>query len=218
MLYPFGYGLSYTSFSYTDLKLSKDIMNPDEELKVSLSVTNTGNRKGSQVIQLYIHERGGLLKRPEKELRDFAKVVLEPGETGNVEFTLSRKDFEVYSEAIHKWGVQADTYDILLNTSAADTVASGSVRIVDGDQMYYFTEMSPLVWFVQCPAFHEYLKAHVETWKQDFFVMEKTDFLALILPLPFYRMAEPLQGEALLSKEQVQEIIAHCNTFMQKIK
>lgn len=102
-------------------------------------------------------------------------------------------------------GGQSDTYDILLNVSAADTVASDSVKIVDGDQMYYFTEMSSLVWFVHCPAFHEYLKAYMETWKQDFFVMEKTDFLALILPLPFYRMAEPLQGEALMTKEQVPE-------------
>lgn len=220
VLFPFGYGLSYTTFSYSDFRMSKDTMKPDEKLKVSLSVTNTGSREGSQVIQLYVHERGGLFKRPDKELRDFAKVVLGPGETEKIEFVLSRKDFEVYSDVLHRWGVQADTYDILLNTSAAesDTVASGSVRVVDGDQMYYFTEMSPLVWFVHCPAFHEYLKAHMETWKQNFFVMEKTDFLALILPLPFYRMAEPLQGEALLTKEQVRDIIDYCNAYMEKIK
>ena len=119
---------------------------------------------------------------------------------------------------INGGGVQSDTYDILLNISAADAVASGSIRIVDGDQMYYFTEMSPLVWFVHCPAFHEYLKARVETWKQDFFVMEKTDFLALILPLPFYRMAEPLQGEAVLTADQVKEIINYCNDYMKRIK
>lgn len=218
VMYPFGHGLSYTTFSYSDFRLSKDVMKPDEKLKVSLTVTNTGTRTGSQVIQLYIHERKGLFKRPDKELRDFAKVTLKAGESEKVEFILSREAFEVYSDVLHKWGVQSDTYDILLNVSAADTVASGSVKIVDGDQMYYFTEMSPLVWFVHCPAFHEYLKAHMETWKQDFFVMEKTDFLALILPLPFYRMAEPLQGEALMTKEQVQEIIAYCNAYMEKIK
>ncbi len=218
VMYPFGYGLSYTTFAYTNFKISKDVIKPDEKVKVSLEVMNTGSRCGSQVIQLYIHERGGLFKRPEKELRDFAKVTLKPQETVTVEFTLTRKDFEVYSDVLHKWGVQSDTYDILLNISAADAVASGSIRIVDGDQMYYFTEMSPLVWFVHCPAFHEYLKARVETWKQDFFVMEKTDFLALILPLPFYRMAEPLQGEALLTADQVKEIINYCNDYMKRIK
>ncbi len=218
VMYPFGYGLSYTTFAYSDFKISRDIMKPDEKVKVSLEVMNTGSRTGSQVIQLYVHERKGLFKRPQKELKDFAKVTLKPQETQKVEFTLSRKDFEVYSDVLHRWGVQSDTYDIMLNTSAADTVASGSIRIVEGDQMYYFTEMSPLVWFVHCPAFHEYLKAHVETWKQDFFVMEKTDFLALILPLPFYRMAEPLQGEALLTESQVKEIIDYCNDYMNRIR
>ena len=214
VLFPFGYGLSYTSFRYSGFKMSKDVMKPDDKLTVSLSVTNTGDRPGSQVIQLYVHERGGLFRRPEKELRDFAKVYLRPGETQKVEFTLSRKDFEVYSDVLHKWGVQSDTYDILLNISAQESVAGGSVKITGGDQMYYFNEMSPLVWFVRCPAFHDYLKKHVETWLQDFFTLEKTEFLTLMLPLPFYRMSEPLQGEPMLSEQQVQEIIDCCNRYL----
>lgn len=134
------------------------------------------NGPGSQVIQLYIHEQGGLFARPEKELRDFAKVFLQPGETKTVKFTLSGEDFAVYSDVLHKWGVQSDRYEILLNTSAQDSIARVSVDIIRGDQMYYFTEMSPLVQFINCPAFHEYLKQNEPQWKQVSLIWRKQNF------------------------------------------
>lgn len=216
VLYPFGYGLSYTTFSYSELKVDREKMTPDDVLTVCMDVTNTGKRPGSQVIQLYIHEKGGLFRRPEKELRDFEKVFLNPGETKMVKFHLSRKDFEVYSDVLHKWGVQSDTYDILLNISAAENVRKISIEIENGDQMYCFTEMSPLVHFLNCPAFHEYLKEHEPEWKQNFFTLGKTDFLVLMLPLPFYRMAEDLQGDAMFRKDQIGEIIECCNQYIAK--
>lgn len=214
VLYPFGHGLSYTTFEYGELMADKEAMSPDEMLTISMDVTNTGTRSGSQVIQLYIHENGGLFRRPQKELRNFEKVYLQPGETKRVSFSLSRKDFEVYSDVCHKWGVQSDTYEILLNTSAAENVGRYSLRIEKGDQMYFFNEMSPLAWFLECPAFHTYLEVHEPVWKQEFFTLGKTDFLVLMLPLPFYRMAEALQGEALFTKAQIGEIIECCNRYM----
>lgn len=214
VLYPFGHGLSYTTFDYSGFSIDRDSMKPDEEAVVRLTVSNTGKRAGSQVIQLYIHERDGLFKRPEKELRDFEKVYLEPGESKEVTFTVSRKDFEVYSTMLHKWGVQSDIYDIMLNISAEETVASGSIDVKEGDQLFFFTSMTPLVQFVRCPAFHSYLGEHAPEWLQDFFDLGKTDYLVLMLPLPFYRLSEPLQGEPMFTKTQILEIIKCCNEYV----
>lgn len=216
VLYPFGHGLSYASFAYRDFHISESAIEPDGEAAVSLTVTNTGKRAGSQVIQLYIHERGGLFKRPEKELRNFEKVYLEAGESKEVTFTVSRKDFEVYSTMLHKWGVQSDVYDIMLNISAEETVAAGSIEIKKGDQLFFYTSMTPLVQFLKCPAFHAYLGEHMPKWLQDFFDISKTDYLMLMLPLPFYRLAEPLQGEPMFTKAQILEIIKQCNEYVSR--
>lgn len=216
VLYPFGHGLSYTTFDYTGFWISKSRMKPDEEAVVSLTVTNTGEKAGSQVIQLYIHQRDGMFRRPEKELRNFEKVHLSPGESKEVIFTVSRKDFEVYSTMLHKWGVQSGTYDILLNISSQETIAAGSVEVEEGDQLFFFTSMTPLVQFVKCPAFHTYLKNHSPEWLQNFFDLSKTDFLVLMLPLPFYRLSEPVQGEPMFSKAQILEIIDCCNEYVSR--
>lgn len=216
VLYPFGHGLSYTSFAYSDFRIDRASMRADEETCVRLTVRNTGSRAGSQVIQLYIHERGGLFRRPEKELRDFSKVYLQPGEEKKVTFTLSRSDFEVYSETLHKWGVQSDTYDVLLNVSADENIAAGSIEVTEGDRFFFFTSMTPLVQFIKCPAFHEYLRQNLPEGVQNFFDLNKTSYLVLMFPLPFYRMAEPLQGEAMFTEAQIQEIIACCNEYMSK--
>lgn len=216
VLYPFGYGLSYTSFSYEGFRIDRKQMKPDDEAEVSLTVRNTGERPGSQVIQLYIHEKKGIFRRPEKELRDFQKVYLMPGEAKTVTFLISRKDLEVYSTMLHKWGVQSDTYDILLNISAGENVAAGSIEVTEGDQLFFFTSMTPLVHFVNCPAFHEYLKVQKPEWMQQFFDLSRTDYLVLMLPLPFYRLCEPLQGEPMFEREEIQGIIDCCNEYIRK--
>ncbi len=216
VLYPFGHGLSYTTFAYEDFQISKSTMDAKAEAEVTLKVINTGSRAGSQVIQLYIHERGGLFRRPEKELRDFTKVHLQPGESTQVSFTLSRKDFEVYSTILHKWGVQSDIYDILLNLSAEENIASGSLEVTGGDQLFFFHSMTPLVQFVKCPAFHEYLSKNKPEWMCDFFDLSKTDFLVLMLPLPFFRLTEPLQGEPMFTMDEIPEILRCCNEYMSR--
>ena len=216
VLYPFGHGLSYTTFAYSDFKMSRTEMNADEKTDISLKVTNTGARAGSQVIQLYIHICDHLFKRPEKELRNFGKVQLKPGESKEIAFTISRGDLEVYSETLHKWGVQAGEYKIYLNTSAEDNIVSGKLKITKSDQMFFFTDMTPLAHFVNCPAFHDYLKMHKPEWMQQFFDLSKTDFLVLMLPLPFYRLAEPIQGDPMFAAAEIQDIIDYCNKYIEK--
>ena len=210
-LFPFGHGLSYTTFAYTDFALDKTEMSADDICTARITVKNTGERTGSTVLQLYIHEHGGHYARPQKELKDFAKVTLKAGEEKSVSFTISREELELYSDTLHRWGVQADSYDIIIGTSAAQTAALGTLTITSGDKMRILTRESPLVQFVKCAAFHEYLKEHKAEWLQHFFCLEETDFLVFMLPLPFYRLSERVQGEPMFTSEEIDEVVSFCN-------
>ena len=211
VLYPFGHGLSYTNFVYSDFSVSTDQLDADGEVRISIRVINTGKRRGSQVIQLYLHEHNCSLRRPYKELRDFVKLDIAPGESKVAEFTLSREDFAVYNDTVHRWCVQADKYDLMLNTSAEVNIACGTIEVTDGDRMFEYTDMTPLVRFVENPVFHDYLRQNMQPFIQDFFNPEKTQFLPLIYGLPFYRMSEPLQGQSLISMDDVNRMIKYCN-------
>src|SRR5262249_1442849 len=87
-LFPFGFGLSYTSFAYANTRLSAEAITPDDRLIVSVDVTNTGQRAGQEIVQLYVQDVASRLVRPPKELKGFAKVALAPGETRAVTLTL----------------------------------------------------------------------------------------------------------------------------------
>ncbi len=96
-LYPFGFGLSYTNFNYSDINLSSNTMKPEGKIEVSVSVTNTGNYDGKEVVQLYIRDLGGSVTRPVKELKDFSKVFIKKGETKKVSFTIDIEDLKFYN-------------------------------------------------------------------------------------------------------------------------
>ncbi|MFQ3544638.1 glycoside hydrolase family 3 N-terminal domain-containing protein [Halobacillus rhizosphaerae] len=95
-LFPFGYGLSYTTYHYSDLSLSQTTLTPEDHLKVSVKVTNTGDTAGEEIVQLYIRDLVGDVVRPLKELKDFAKIKLQPGKSSLVEFTISEEQLRYY--------------------------------------------------------------------------------------------------------------------------
>ncbi len=95
-LFPFGYGLSYTTYHYSDLVLSQTTITPEDHLKVSVKVTNTGDRAGEEIVQLYIRDLVGDVVRPLKELKDFVKIRLQPGESSLAEFTINEEQLRYY--------------------------------------------------------------------------------------------------------------------------
>jgi beta-glucosidase len=99
-LYPFGYGLSYTTFDYKNLKLSGKELTSTGQLKVTVEVSNTGNFDGAEVVQLYLRDLVGSVTRPVKELKGFQKIFLKKGETKTVEFTLTEKDLRFYNSRL----------------------------------------------------------------------------------------------------------------------
>jgi beta-glucosidase len=127
--FPFGYGLSYTQFQYSGIKLDKDTMTNEDSLKVSFTVTNAGDRAGKEIAQLYVKPYGSRLKRPVKELKEFTKIHLEPGMSKIVEFALDNRDFAYYDDYHQEWVVDSGTYTIKVGASSADIRLSADLEI-----------------------------------------------------------------------------------------
>ena len=129
VLFPFGYGLSYTTFEYSGLKLSADRIRDTETLTVTATVRNTGNRAGKAVAQLYTGNPGSRYIRPVRELRGFVKVSLEPGESKEVSFTLDKRSFAVWNREIHDWYAETGEYTIEVGSSSRDLPLKASVTV-----------------------------------------------------------------------------------------
>jgi beta-glucosidase len=125
VLFPFGHGLSYTSFDLEDVALDRTEVSPDEladggTVTVSVDVTNTGPRTGKQVVQVYVRDRGACVYRPDRELRAFTKVALEPGESTRVELPLGQRAFAFWDVAADGWTVEPGTFEVLVGVSSRD--------------------------------------------------------------------------------------------------
>ena len=129
VLFPFGHGLSYTEFEYSDLELSAEKMKDTDTLQVSVIVKNTGNRAGKEVVQLYVAPKDPEFVRPEKELRAFEKTSLEPGESRKVTFTLGKRAFAYWNVMLHDWQVVSGEYEILIGKSSRDIVQQKAVQV-----------------------------------------------------------------------------------------
>ncbi len=130
-LFPFGFGLSYTTFSYSSLSLSAQEIGRDDMLQVSVDVTNTGERAGKEIVQLYIRDVVASLQRPEKELKAFAKVHLEPGERQTVTLNVARDALAYYDDLAHAWVAEAGEFEVLVGASSQDIRAIAPFVLTD---------------------------------------------------------------------------------------
>lgn len=128
--YPFGHGLSYTTFEYSDMELSGDEIKDTDILKVSLKVKNTGNMAGKEIVQLYVSDRTGSASRPVKELKNFVKVELQPGEEKTVEMELDKRSFAWYCTEIHDWYAATGEYEIMAAASSRDIRLTKTVKVI----------------------------------------------------------------------------------------
>jgi len=128
-LFPFGHGLSYTTFEYTDITLDKSAISDHETVRVSVKVRNTGNRAGKEVVQLYVRDVVSSVTRPEKELKGFQKVSFEPGEEKTVEFVLDKRAFAYYNTDLKDWYVETGEFEILVGGSSANIALKAVVHV-----------------------------------------------------------------------------------------
>ena len=119
-LFPFGYGLSYTTFEYGNPVADKKTMSADDTITFTVSVKNTGTREGQEVVQLYISDKKSSLPRPVKELKGFDKVKLAPGEEKTVSFTITKDALSFFDDAKHEWVAEPGKFEAVIAASAAD--------------------------------------------------------------------------------------------------
>jgi len=120
-LYPFGYGLSYTTFKMDDLKTDSTSVRAGSKLAVSIELQNTGEAAGDQVVQLYTHQRSGSASRPTRELKAFRRVSLKPGEKQTVTFALDTNDLGFWSPQTHRWSIEAGPFDLWVGADSSAT-------------------------------------------------------------------------------------------------
>jgi beta-glucosidase len=125
-LFPFGFGLSYTTFAYENLRLSQTAVRPGETLQVAIDILNTGSRPGQEVVQVYVRDPEARLIRPAKELKAFAKVALEPGERQTVTLELDQRSLAYFDDAAHQWVAEAGTFEVLVGASSRDIRAAAA--------------------------------------------------------------------------------------------
>jgi beta-glucosidase len=122
-VYPFGYGLSYSSFSYGDIKLNDTIMKAGKNITATINVTNTSNTDGKEVVQLYIRDMVGSITRPVKELKGFQKIELKAGETKTVIFTISKNDLKFYNSDL-KFVAEPGDFKVFIGGNSRDVKES----------------------------------------------------------------------------------------------
>jgi beta-glucosidase len=128
-LFPFGFGLSYTNFSYSSVSLSRNTMRPTETITASATVTNSGNREGKEVVQLYIRDVVGSSTRPVKELKGFQKISLKPGESKTVSFTIRLNDLKFYNNEL-KWAAEPGAFTVFIGTDS-ENLKEASFTLTD---------------------------------------------------------------------------------------
>ncbi len=129
VLFPFGYGLSYTTFSYDNLAVSSDTIKDTDEITVTVDITNTGNVFGKEVVQLYVSDVESTVFRPVRELKGFEKVALNPGETKTVSFRLSKRAFAYWNTTLSDWHVETGAFKIQICKSSRDVVLEKEISV-----------------------------------------------------------------------------------------
>ena len=139
--YPFGHGLSYTTFAYSNLALSAG----KDTVEVSFDITNTGKVAGKETAQIYVGAEAGVVSRPRKELKEFVKVFLEPGEKRHISLTLDRDKFTYYNLSLRRWVVEGGGYAVMVGASSRDIRLGGNVRL-EGDDAYTVQKVKDVPW------------------------------------------------------------------------
>jgi len=130
-LFPFGYGLSYTTFEYGGLTVSTPEVKAGGKVEIGVQVRNTGTRPGAEVVQLYLHDVESSLPRPEKELKGFGRVMLQPGETRALTFTLDRSAMAFFDPGKGDWVAEKGAFEVLVGASSRDIRLKGAFSLVD---------------------------------------------------------------------------------------
>lgn len=208
--YPFGYGLSYTTFEYSDIRLNQREIDAKGEVTVTFKVKNTGDRAGSDVAQVYVHDVESSMNRPVKELRGFKKVRLQPGEEAEISITLDRRAFEFYTPALHKWVVEGGEFEIMVGRSGRDIKLCATVTVNSAEAVRRFSRQTMVGHFAYDEKFSAALAQSSEQVR-NFFTPGVNGALPIVTAIPFGQFGELDLGQSKLCHEEIQRLIAAAN-------
>ncbi len=178
-LFPFGYGLSYTTFEYSELKPAKTEISAGQTLEVAVKVHNSGTRAGKEVVQLYVRALNSQYSRPVKELKAFAKVALEPGESKEVVLTLQERDFAVYDIERKAWRLEGGDYEILVGGSSQNLPLQTIISLKEDPQSArrIFGRMTALKYFIEDAVGHRILTEAIKGTRAEKLLQHDDGFI-----------------------------------------
>ncbi len=210
VLFPFGSGLSYTTFAFSDAAMGQASYAADEPVTATVSVKNTGSRRGSQVIQMYVRKPDSGYVVSEKELKAFAKVTLDPGEEQTMTFSASPEDLGFYDEVRGRFVRESGRYEVILATGSAETdiIEKLSFDVKDGERAQTYHRLLAAEWFRKHSEIGE-IAGSVSDRAKEAFAGNQDDTLGdLINAMPAYRMTEDsLFGEPAMRPDELAQVL-----------
>jgi len=215
-LFPFGHGLSYTTFEYDNLKVSTKDGTDREPVIVTLTVKNTGKVAGKEIIQLYVSDPKSRLQRPVKELKGFSKLALNPGESKEVSFTLNSRDFSYYDARQAQWVFESGEFVIKIGSSSADIKLSEHLQLRSTQELnYVFDEYSFLREFWENERLKPMVIALMPTWigshASPGMPIEAAKINGFLLDQPMIKFPFFTAGE--VTPEQIKAFMETCNAL-----
>ena len=215
-LFPFGHGLSYTEFNYSDIEVSPERPSNTDAVTVSVTVTNSGKVAGKEVVQLYVHDVEASVQRPEKELRGFQKLELAPGESKVARFMLTERDFAYYSTRQGQWVAESGDFELLVGASSRDIRLRAHLTLQSEKKLNYrFSEYSFFREFWSNPALKPLLIELLPTWLRshtaDGMSLEDARIQDFLQDQPMVKFPFFTAGE--VDEAMIQDFIARCNAM-----
>ncbi|MGQ1787660.1 MULTISPECIES: glycoside hydrolase family 3 C-terminal domain-containing protein [unclassified Saccharicrinis] len=213
-LFPFGHGLSYTKFEYTDIKVSSKNITDKDVLEITVTVKNTGSIVGKEIVQLYVSDTECTLQRPEKELKKFAKVELAPGESKKVVFELSGRDFSYYDAKRDTWVAESGAFVISAAASSRDIRKTETIHLKSTQRLPMmvdeYTFVKELWENKQTRKFiKEYMPEWIGGWVPEGKSVDEANIPGFFLEHPIIKLPYITSGE--VRHQQVKEIVEKCN-------
>lgn len=212
-LFPFGYGLSYTTFEYSNLNVSSKEINDTDEVTVSVKVKNTGHVAGAEVVQLYVRDVESFVIRPYKELKEFGKVYLNPGEEKEIVFTLNKRSFAYYNVDIKDWHVETGEFEILIGKSSNEIVLKETINVNSTVKLkLHVTKNTPMGDIIEHPLCKELMDGMLKQFSggNDDTLGEGNMFEQMLKYMPLRAIVSFSQGA--ISEEMLDGIITQLNS------
>lgn len=215
-LFPFGYGLSYTTFDYSNLSVSNRNTTDTEGLTVKLKVKNSGKVKGKEIVQLYVSDIESSLIRPEKELKKFTKIELDPGEEKEVSFKLDARDFSYFDSHRNIWIAESGEFNILVGSSSRDIRLSEKINLQSTQQVpLAFNKYTFFREFWNNKDTRKLIKDLVPKWIKGFSPEGKSaddaEFNDFLIDHPIIKFPYITSGE--VTQSQVKDFVEKCKNL-----